>query len=64
MHTRVRRLLEGLPRDGRWVFVGPPCKKYPDGGQRVAERRALAELKRAARQAGVPEKKRKNWSIQ
>ena len=59
MHPRVRRLLEGLPRDGRWVFIGPPCKKYADGGQRVAERRALAALKRAAKQAGVPEKKRK-----
>ncbi len=59
MHPRVRRLLGGLPRDGRWVFVGPPCKKYPDGGQRVAKRRALAALKKAAMKAGVPEKKRK-----
>jgi integrase len=32
MHPRVRRLLEGLPRDGCWVFVGPPCKDYPEGG--------------------------------
>jgi integrase len=59
MHSRLRRLLEGLPRDGRWVFVGPPCAKYPKGGQRVAERRALAALKKAAKAAGVPEKKRK-----
>lgn len=51
--------LAGLPRAGRWVFVGPPCAKYPEGGQQVAERRALAALKRAAKKAGVPENKRK-----
>ncbi len=59
MHPRVRRLLDGLPRAGRWVFVGPPCAKYPQGGQRVAERRTLAAVKKAAKKAGVPEKKRK-----
>jgi integrase len=58
MNQRVRRLLDGLPRDGRWVFLGPPCAKYPEGGQRVAERRALGALKKAARKAGVPEEKR------
>jgi integrase len=63
MHPRVRRLLEGLPRAGRWVFVGPPCAKYPEGGQRVAERRALAALKKAAMKAGVPEKKRKLYTF-
>ena len=59
MHPRVRRLLGPLPHAGRWVFVGPPCAKFPKGGQQVAERRALAALKKAAKEAGVPDKKRK-----
>jgi integrase len=59
MHGRIRRLLNSLPHEGRWVFVGPQCPKYPDGGQRVSERRALRALKRAAKAAAIPEDIRK-----
>jgi integrase len=59
MHERVRRLLETLPRDGRWVLTGRSCAQYPEGGQQISERRALRALKIAAGKAGVPEEKRK-----
>jgi integrase/recombinase XerD len=58
MNQRVRRLLDGLPRDGRWVFVGPPCPTYPKGGQRISGRRALRAVKSAAKKARVAAKKR------
>lgn len=42
----VQRVLEGLPRDYRWVVTAGPSRKYPRGGHQISERRLLESLKR------------------
>lgn len=46
MSVRVRRVLESLPRRGRWVFTSAASKKYPRGDHHVSDRHLLASLKR------------------
>ncbi|MCZ7581798.1 MAG: site-specific integrase, partial [Fimbriimonadaceae bacterium] len=57
IHSRVRAVLDSLPRTSRWVFTGVPCKKFPKGGQQVFDRRALSALKTALKRAGIAEGK-------
>lgn len=53
MTARVRSVLEGLPRRGRWVFCARPSGKYPRGDHQVSERRLLAALKRVLEAVGL-----------
>jgi integrase len=46
MSRRLRRSLEELPRDFRWVFTAAPSRKYPNGDHQISERRLLQYLKR------------------
>ncbi|HYV28595.1 MAG TPA: site-specific integrase [Candidatus Eisenbacteria bacterium] len=57
INDRLRTLIDALPRSEGWVFTGKPCEKYPAGGQRISERRALSALKRVLTKAGIDEGK-------
>jgi integrase len=46
MTSRVRGLVEGLPRHCRWVVTAPASRRYPHGDHQVSERRMLLNLKR------------------
>lgn len=46
MTSRMRTLLEALPRKGAWVFTAPVTSKHPLAGRQISERRSLQALKR------------------
>jgi integrase len=53
MSTRVRAILEHLPRNSHWVVVAPASQKYPKGDHKNLDRRALRTLKRVLRRLGL-----------
>ena len=57
INDRLRALLKLLPRSPGWVFKGKPCEKYLKGGQQFSARRALTALKRALKNADIPDGK-------
>ena len=53
MSRRVRELVASLSRGHRWVLTAPASRRYPQGGQRVSERRLLVTLKRVLKKLGL-----------
>lgn len=57
LHPRIRPVLEALRKEKGLVFTGKPSKHHPNGGQPLADRRALQALKTAMKRAGMTEGK-------
>ncbi len=53
MSSRVRAMLEQLPRGSQWVVTAPASEKYPTGDHKNLDRRALRTLKRVLRRLGL-----------
>ncbi|HUW31647.1 MAG TPA: site-specific integrase, partial [Planctomycetota bacterium] len=53
IHDRVRKTLERLPRNHRWVFAAGKSLKYPNGGHQINPRHVLERLKAVLLQLGL-----------
>jgi integrase len=53
MSQRIRELFASLPRRHRWVLTAAPSPRYPQGGQRMSERRLLVALKCVLKKLGL-----------
>jgi site-specific recombinase XerD len=53
MSPRVGRLLQSLPRRGRWMFPAARSSKYPAGDHQFSDRHLLAALKRVLARLGL-----------
>jgi integrase/recombinase XerD len=51
--TRVRQVLQALPRRGRWVFTAAASAQYPRGDHQFSDRHLLASLKRVLAKLGL-----------
>jgi site-specific recombinase XerD len=53
MTPRVRKLVEHMPRRGRWVVASRPTSRYPEVGRQLSERRLLQALKRVLKRLNL-----------
>lgn len=55
IHTRLRAVLEALPRTGRpWLFTAAPSKKYPRGDHHINVKRLNEQFTRLVEVLGLP----------
>jgi integrase len=54
MTDRVRAVIEGQRRAGRWVVTAPRSSRYPRGDNQLSDRRLLCALKRVLDRLGLP----------
>jgi site-specific recombinase XerD len=52
--TRVRQVLQSLPRRGRWVFTAASSAQYPRGDHQFSDRHLLTSLKRVLKRLKLP----------